>query len=143
MYRIRIVDGTDEEVAENIRDLHELTFGNTAPQIDPESGWWWIVYDGRELAGFCGLMPATGTAGYAYFNRVGVLAQHRGNGLQKRLMRAMEAKARKLGFVAIVSDTTSDNPASANNMIACGYRLYWPEVPWALSYSIYFRKELQ
>ena len=56
-------------------------------------------------------------------------------------MRAMEAKARRLGFKTIISDT-SDNPPSANNMIACGYRIYAPPEPWAFTYTIYWFKNL-
>jgi len=39
----------------------------------------------------------------------------------------------------MVSDTT-DNPASANNFIRAGYRLYRPEYPWAYSNTLYWRK---
>ncbi|MFK4601367.1 hypothetical protein ABIF57_000819 [Bradyrhizobium diazoefficiens] len=43
---------------------------------------------------------------------------------------------------SIVSDTT-DNPVSANNFIQAGYRLYEPEVPWAWSHTLYWRKRLR
>ncbi|OKO85938.1 hypothetical protein AC630_04260 [Bradyrhizobium sp. AS23.2] len=43
---------------------------------------------------------------------------------------------------SIVSDTT-DNPVSANNFIQAGYRLYEPEVPWAWSHSLYWRRSLR
>lgn len=43
---------------------------------------------------------------------------------------------------SIVSDTT-DNPVSANNFIKAGYRLYEPDVPWAWSNTLYWRKWLK
>ncbi|QOZ70765.1 phage terminase large subunit [Bradyrhizobium arachidis] len=64
------------------------------------------------------------------------------NGLQCRLMRAIEARGRRVGWDSIVSDTT-DNPISANNFIRAGYRLFEPEVPWAWPYSLYWRKWLR
>lgn len=57
-------------------------------------------------------------------------------------MRAIEKRGRRVGWDTIVSDTT-DNPVSANNFICAGYRLYEPEVPWAWSHSLYWRKWLR
>jgi len=145
IYRLKRVDGFDDEDADLIRTLHDACFGNTAPQVDPERGQWWVAYtadDTREAAGFCGLTPT-----YAhpfevgYLKRAGVLPWHRGAGLQRRFVRVREARARRNGWSSIVTDTT-DNPASANNLIACGFRIYEPPVPWGYPQTIYWRKEL-
>jgi hypothetical protein len=61
------------------------------------------------------------------------------NGLQLRLMRALETRARHNGWSCIVSDTT-DNLVSANNFIRAGYRLYQPQDPWAWPNTLYWRK---
>jgi GNAT superfamily N-acetyltransferase len=139
-YRIKRVDGDD--FAETLLELDEEVFGDSAPRIKPERGWWWIVHDGRELAGYCGLNPteATPLEG-AYLARAGVLLPHRGQGLQRRLIRVREALARRSAFKWIVTDTT-DNPASANTLIACGYKIYRPPQPWAFNNSIYWIKNL-
>jgi hypothetical protein len=63
------------------------------------------------------------------------------NGLQLRLMRAMESRARNNGWTSVVSDTT-DNVASANNFIRAGYRLYRPQHPWAWPNTLYWRKSI-
>jgi len=76
------------------------------------------------------------------FYRVGVLKKHHGNGLQLRLMRALESRARHNGWSCIVSDTT-DNLASANNFIRAGYRLYQPQYPWAWPNTLYWRKSIR
>ena len=65
-----------------------------------------------------------------------------GNGLQLRLMRAPESRARQNGWSAVVSDTT-DNLASANNFIRTGYRLYQPQTPWAWPNTLYWRKSIR
>ena len=63
------------------------------------------------------------------------------NGLQLRLMRAMELRARNNGWNCVVSDTT-DNVVSANNFIRAGYRLYRRQDPWAWPNTLYWRKVL-
>jgi GNAT superfamily N-acetyltransferase len=143
IYRIKRVDGEDEEIAELIRELHDETFGREAPQIDPSCGWSWIAYDGREVAGFCHLVHTEGATRdtLAYLKRAGLRLPHRGQGLQRRFVRVREALARRAGFKACVSDTT-DNPSSANNLIKCGYKIYTPQQPWGFNNTIYWYKEL-
>ncbi len=142
MYRIRIVDADDDESAEVLGELHRLTFfdGASLPQF--EIGAWWLAYHNGEAVAFAGVVPSTHARNSAYFCRVGVLQRHWGRGLQRRLMRAIEARGRRRGWDSIVSDTT-DNPVSANNFIQAGYRLYEPEMPWAWSHTLYWRKWLR
>jgi GNAT superfamily N-acetyltransferase len=104
-----------------------------------ECGSWWLAYRGVEAVAFAGVVPSTHARNSGYFCRVGVVPKHRGHGLQRRLMRAVEAQARRNGWNSVVSDTT-DNRASANNFIAAGYRLYQPESPWGWSTTLYWRK---
>lgn len=142
MYRIREVDGQDEEVADTLAELHRRTFFDRAriPQFD--DGHWWLVFDGAEPVAFAGLVPSTHIANAGYFCRVGVLRQHAGRRLQLRLMRALEMRARRNGWRLIISDTT-DNVTSANNFIRAGYQLYQPKTPWAWSHSLYWWKSMR
>jgi GNAT superfamily N-acetyltransferase len=144
VYRIAEVDGTDEEITDTLKDLHDEIFFDSAPQIDPNRGHWWLAFaidEGRELAGFCGLTETYADPTLGYLKRAGVRRAHRGQGLQRRFVRVREAKARRLGMRGIITDTT-DNPSSANNLIACGYRIYAPENPWGFNHSIYWTKDL-
>jgi GNAT superfamily N-acetyltransferase len=142
MYRIREVDGNDEEIADTLTELHRLTFfdGASIPEFD--QGHWWLTYHGDMPIAFAGAVPWTRASNAGYFCRVGVLKKHCGNGLQLRLMRALEARARRNGWSCIISDTT-DNPASANNFIRAGYRLYRPRRPWAWPTTLYWRKPMR
>jgi GNAT superfamily N-acetyltransferase len=143
-YRLTEVDTSDEDVADTIRELHTEIFGDSAPQVDPERGFWWLAFEasrGRELAGFCGLTPTYADPSLGYLKRAGVLRAHRGQGLQRRFVRVREAKARKLGMRGLVTDT-SDNPSSANNLIACGYRIFRPAKPWGFDHTIYWNKDI-
>ena len=139
MYRIREVDGQDDDIAETLGDLHGLTFFETARVPEFDIGHWWLVFYGDVPVAFAGLVASTRAKNAGYFCRVGVLQSHRGNSLQIRLMRTIEARARVNGWSSIVSDTT-DNIVSANNFIRAGYRLYRPDFPWGWPHTLYWRK---
>lgn len=142
MYRIREVDGQDDDIADTLGELHRLTFfdGARVPQFD--HGHWWLAFHERMPVAFAGIIPSTHVANAGYFYRVGVLRKHCGRRLQLRLMRVLEARARRNGWNAVVSDTT-DNVFSANNFIRAGYRLYRPQMPWAWPNSLYWRKVIR
>ncbi|WP_439398137.1 GNAT family N-acetyltransferase [Bradyrhizobium sp. PMVTL-01] len=142
MYRIRIVDTSDDDIVDTLSDLHRLTFFDAAVMPQFELGAWWLAYQGDDAVAFAGVLPSTHVRNGGYFSRVGVLQRHWGRGLQRRMMRVVEARGRRIGWGSIVSDTT-DNPVSANNFIQAGYRLFEPEAPWAWSHSLYWRKLLR
>src|SRR5581483_825599 len=139
MYRIKAVDGGDEEIAATLSDLHRLTFFESAPVPEFDWGYWWLAFHGRTAVAFAALVPSTHIAHAGYFCRVGVLREHWGRALQLRLMRAVQARARNNGWCTVVSDTT-DNIASANNFIRAGYELYRPSLPWGWPNTLYWRK---
>lgn len=139
-YTIRQVDGEDN--ADILAALHQLTFFDSAPQPDYEKGFWWLAHLGKEAVAFIGILPSILGFNTGYFTRVGVLPSHRGHSLQAKLMRAMEAKAKRQGWQRIVTDTT-DNIPSANNIIAAGYRLFRPKYPWSFENSLYWTKTIQ
>jgi GNAT superfamily N-acetyltransferase len=141
MYRIRAVDGQDEDVAEILGDLHRLTFFDAAPVPEFDHGHWWIAYWEAVPVAFAGMIPSTRAHNAGYFNRVGVIRTHCGRGLQLRLMQALESQARRNSWNAVVSDTT-DNLASANNFIRAGYRLYRPKHPWGWPHTLYWYKPM-
>jgi len=142
VYLIREVDGQDDEIADALGELHSLTFLESAPPPDFACGHWWLAYHNRAPVAFAGIVPSTHAENAGYFCRVGVLDRHWGHSLQLRLMRAMEQRARHNGWSSIVSDTT-DNLASANNLIRAGYRLYQPQTPWAWPHTLYWRKRIR
>jgi GNAT superfamily N-acetyltransferase len=111
--------------------------------IDPAVGHWFVARakDTGLCAGFA-CLKVCDQPGYGYLARAGVYRDYRGKGLQARLIRVRERKARELGLTHMVSDTHKDNWASANSLIRCGYRMYQPDEPWALDNSIYWIKKL-
>jgi GNAT superfamily N-acetyltransferase len=143
MYRFGQVDTDDEDVVELLAELHTAAFDDDGltPQADYEQGWWWVVTDGREAAGMCGLTQSSYYPKYGYLKRACVLRRHRGQGLQRRMLSLRERKARLLGFTHCITDTTENVP-SANSLIGAGYRLFIPATPWAFPSTLYWRKEL-
>lgn len=142
-YRIRRVDPNDEEMADLLRDMHVLCFGDTAPQpdYDEPTALWWMVYRGHEPAAFAALRSGRTSPDKAYLYRVGVLCAHTGQGLQRRLIHTRERKARTLGYTGLVTDTSVDNIKSANNLLATGFRLYTPRSLYAGANWLYWRKD--
>jgi GNAT superfamily N-acetyltransferase len=139
VYRVRKADAQDDEVADTLAELHRLTFFDGAPIPDFDWGYWWLAFHGVNPVAFAGVVPSTHARSAGYICRVGVLKPHYGHGLQLRLMRAIEARARRNGWSCLVSDTTRNVP-SANNFIRAGYRLYEPLFPWAYTDTLYWRK---
>ena len=141
MYRIREVDGEDDDVAATLSDLHRLTFFKSAPMPAFDWGHWWHAFREGAPVAFAGLVRSAYAEDAGYFCRVGVLEEHWGRALQLRLLRAAERRARGNGWRLIISDTT-DNVASANNFIRAGYRLYRPRCPWGWPHTLYWRKPI-
>jgi hypothetical protein len=139
MYKIREVDGQDEVIADTLADLHRLTFLDNAPIPTFDWGNWWLAFCAGSPVAFAGLVPSTHVESSGCFCRVGVIDKHWGHSLQLRLMRAVEWRARRNGWLCVVSDTT-DNLASANNFIKAGYQLYQPRLPWGWPHTLYWRK---
>lgn len=106
------------------------------------TGWWWVATQDNQPVGFGGLTKTMSWADAGYLCRSGVLAHARGQGLQKRLLKVREAKARELGWNWLVTDTT-DNPASANSLIACGFKMFLPSNPWGNPTACYWRKAIK
>jgi GNAT superfamily N-acetyltransferase len=142
MYYIRSVDGSEADTYDTLRGLHTEVFADSAPQIDPSEGFWWIAYGPRgEAAGFAGMSPSEAVSNAGYMSRAGVLKEHRGHGLQLRLIRVRERAARKMGWQLLRTDTTGNVPSS-NNLIKAGFRMFKPEVPWGFDSTLYWHKAL-
>jgi GNAT superfamily N-acetyltransferase len=109
--------------------------------LKPTYGYWWIVYHAGIAVGFAALNASFRWEKTGYLMRAGIILDHQGRGLQRRLIRIRERKARQLGWQYMISDTHY-NPPSANNLIKCGYKIYDPSKPWAFKASNYWIKKL-
>jgi GNAT superfamily N-acetyltransferase len=140
-FNIRYVDIRKPEICTAIIHLQKqcLPFDRV---YKPDHGHWWIVYtETGAPVGFAGLRRSYQWGDAGYLCRAGVLAQYQGHGLQKRLIDVRIRKAKSLNWAWLLTDTT-DNPASANSLIAKGFRLYEPALPWAYKNSLYWRLDI-
>ena len=93
MYRIREVDGQDDEIADTLADLHRLTFfdGASIPEFD--QGHWWLAFHEAIPVAFAGVVPSTRAVNAGYFCRVGVLEE----ALRQRPSVAADARVQNAG----------------------------------------------
>lgn len=123
--------------------LDEICFPHD-DRVNVVDSLWWIVWRGQEAVAYAGLRPcqAEQNAGLGFLCRVGVVPDHRGRGLQKRLIRVREAAAKAIGLKELVSYCVPWNCASLNSLVACGYRFYRPATKWGGAGAVYLRKKL-
>lgn len=138
--QIKLIDTSVQENFELVNRLQKETLPYDT-LYNCREGWWWVAYENNRPCGFAGLVCSSRWTDCGYLCRSGVIREFRGRGLQKRLIRAREKMARRVGFNWLITDTT-DNPPSSNSLIALQYRLFNPTIPWAGKHSLYWRKKL-
>lgn len=133
---------TSEEVARNKLLAMQTDILPEDVPTSVDEGLWWFAFEGEALLAFCGLyVRHQDDPMVAFLCRAGVYKEYQGHGIQKSLIRTRVAKAKALGLHSVVTDTYN-NPASANNLIACGFKTYMPEAPWRADGAVYWRKVL-
>lgn len=135
------INTEDPLIQRALKELDKECFPADLP-CDPSVGTWWIMWDGKKVAGYASIKPSLGIPGAAYLSRAGVMPEYRGRGLQKRMIRVRLAYAKRNGFKEVVTDTSPGNVASSNSLIACGFKLFQPERLWSFRYGLYWRKKL-
>jgi len=141
-YRVVPVDIRQPEVVQLLTLLQKacLPHDKTYPITQ---GYWHVVYsqDG-EAVGFGGIVPSTRWSDTMYLCRAGVVPTHQGQGLQKRLIRQRLKVAKRLGINWVITDT-HQNPASANSLIAMGFKMFEPSKPWSFKTALYWRYQIK
>jgi GNAT superfamily N-acetyltransferase len=139
--QIKKVDTNNEDIIKTLVHLQKICLpGDNL--FDLTMGYWWIMYDENMLPiGFAGMVCSYRWYDCGYLCRAGIIEKYRGKGLQKKLIRVREKQAKKLGWNWLITDTT-DNPASSNSLINCGFKLYTPNKPWGYKQTLYWRKRI-
>jgi GNAT superfamily N-acetyltransferase len=140
--KIKRVDIRHSQIQNELSVLQKKCLPYDTP-YDTRFGYWWITYDSFNLpCAFAGLVSSVRWFDTGYLCRAGVLPSHRGQGVQKRLIRARVRQARALGWKWLITDTHK-NPASSNSLIACGFKLFEPSKPWGDKETLYWRFNLK
>lgn len=123
MYSLRLTEELDE-----VRELHTLAM--------PDDHWvgddhtFWIARDGSgKPVGFCSAICRP-ERGYVFLSRAAVAVSARGARLQRRMIRARVAWARKQGATEVITYTLLKNYESFVNLLKCGFRFYKPDAAW-------------
>lgn len=139
--KIQRVDTRLDSVQTRLSVLQKKCLPYDKP-YDTNHGHWWIAtQDGVDCA-FAGLVCSPWWSDCGYLIRCGVVPDMRGQGLQKKFIRVRirQAKALKMNWVIT---STYDNPASANSLIACGFKMFNPSKPWMAKHTSYWRLKLE
>jgi GNAT superfamily N-acetyltransferase len=132
-----------DEAKDIVIALHKICFPHISETYWDSSAHWWIIKDktGTPVA-FGGLLAAT-IERAGYLCRAGVIPNARGKGLQRRLIRARLEFADRFALHHVMTDTVYGNCASANNLIAEGFRAFNPVTPWGQDDSSYWIKLME
>ena len=111
------------------------------PIVDWDSSILWLLKEGDEYIGYCGIKPLNSTE--CYLIRSGLKPSFRGNGLQKSMINLRVKWAKNNDYSFIVTDTATHNFPSINNLIACRFKMFSPAYPWAGKSQLYWYKGLK
>lgn len=130
------------DVGTAVRMDLELFGEDQSMDVQPADAYW-LVWDKQDTVAFAGArVVGSGGDAVCYFHRAGVLRRARGVGLQRKLIRARLAWAKKANCVEAVTYTDPLNVVSSNNLIATGFRLYRPEYRWVGDSFLYWWRGL-
>ena len=118
--------------------LDRACFPDDAPYPKRARGCsWWLALDADGAAvAFAGMRVLRDVT---FLCRAGVMPLARGGHLHRRLIRVRLRAAP--AEMPIVTYTIAGNVVSANNLIACGMRLWTPRNAWAGRDVLYWRRE--
>ena len=139
--KIQRVDTRQEAVQTRLSVLQKKCLPYDKP-YDTTNGTWWIATKNGVDCGFAGLICSPWWSDCGYLIRCGVLPDYRGQGLQKKFIRVRIRQAKTLQMNWIVT-STYDNPASANSLISCGFKMFNPSRPWMTKHTSYWRLKLE
>lgn len=123
-----------------VRKLHEVVMPGDDWVGDDHT--FWIARDpiGKPV-GFCSAIYRP-ERGYVYLSRAGVIKTARGHGLQRRMIRARVAWARRQGASEVLTYTILKNYSSFPNLLKCGFQFYSPDVSYVGDDVHYLRLKL-
>jgi len=105
--------------AQVINDLQKQLYdSDELPVFAMDDREWWVVWHGEVSVAYAALRI---TGSCAWFSICGVVEAHRGHGLQKRLITARLAFAKKKGIASVYTYTINGNHPSARSLIHKGF----------------------
>lgn len=100
----------------------------------------WLVRDKKKAIGMCSLKPLP-DEGSVFFSYSVIDPKYRGRGIQRKLIRARLAWAKRHGYTCASTYTLKDNYPSMSNLIKCGFMFYDPHSEYTKNW-FYFKKNI-
>ena len=129
----------DARLYERVQIMDKNIFFGCNNEFKPNREWWVLLNDIGNIIAYCGSIY---TEGICIYIRAWVRKDHRGKGLQKKLINIRYKAALKRSNT-VITYTTSDNYPSANNLISQGFKLYFPEYAYGGKEMLYWIKQIK
>jgi GNAT superfamily N-acetyltransferase len=140
-----LIDELSAELAERYKVVWPSSDGRTnyvPADFDPTTDAFLVGYAGHDPA-CCGALRRFGDA-TVEIKRMYVRPDHRGSGLGRWMLDALEGEAARLGYSAIVLETGSEQPEAIGLYASGGYELVAPWPPYdERPYARCFGKDLR
>lgn len=122
-----------------VSGLNDRIFGDGF-ELPFDQHYCWLVYYDGEPIGYASMRECEPRV--VFLSRVGVLPEHRGHGLQKKLIKARCKLAKELSYRWAITYTSLENAPSFESLQQCSFKMYLPEYRWAGVNFVYWRKQL-
>lgn len=110
-------------------------------RLDLPNRFWFVIINGTQWVGYGGYRKIDNER--VYSGPTFIKEEFRGKGLQRKLIRARIAQAKKDGYKESVSCVDNYNHHSGNNLIAEGYRMTSiPSYYDIEQYEVWFKRKL-
>jgi GNAT superfamily N-acetyltransferase len=130
----------NKELYSQLKELDSRAFPGCDYDFADNRDWWVMLNDKGKIIAYCGSWYQSDIS---MFCRAWVHPEHRGKGLQTKMIKHRLKTAKGYGCNVAITYTTKDNCPSANNLIKNGFRLYLPQYSYAGDGMIYFSKSLK
>lgn len=126
--------------AVEVKNVVRLLSSENIDSVDYSEDILWVVKRGSKSIGMCSLKPLPAEDS-VFFSFSFIDPEHRGKGLQRKLIRARLEWARRHGYACALTYTWENNYPSMSNLIKCGFRFYTPHTKYA-GKAFYFKKDI-
>lgn len=128
----------DKTLYQSLQDLDKYLFN--ADDEFKQNRDWWVILDKGKIVAYCGCSYVKNVC---IFVRAWVQRDHRGKGIQKKMISTRVRAAKNNNCIQCITYTLTTNYASANSLISKGFKLYEPQNKWVGSDVLYFWIGLQ
>ena len=129
----------DNDLYELVQLMDKNIFVGCNNEFKENREWWAFLDTKGKIGAYCGSIY---TEGICIFIRAWVKKSYRGKGIQKKLISTRIKAAKEKGCYIAITYTSKDNYPSVNNLIAKGFKFYFPEYAYGGKEMLYWSKRL-